>query len=84
MCSATKCADSSRISEMNLYNIYYADLLGGSDEIQTYWRSSHETIEEVKCEIEVESGKMVRIQNMGFDYFTHVYSYDVNVFTVEK
>lgn len=37
---------------MNLYNIYYVDLLSGSDEIQTYWRSSHETIEVVKCEIE--------------------------------
>lgn len=39
---------------------------------------------EQSVEIEVESGKKVCIQNMGFDYFTHVYSYDVDVFTVEK
>ena len=37
---------------MNLYNIYYVDLLSGSDEIQAHWRSSHETVEEVKHEIE--------------------------------
>lgn len=35
-------------------------------------------------EIEVESGKNVRIQNTGYDCFTHVYSYDVDVFTVER
>lgn len=38
---------------MNLYNIYYIDTLKNpNDEVQTYWRSSYDTEEAVRYEIE--------------------------------